>query len=183
MLFGYTREPLDDERFRRTVFNNIYNPSQPQSERKEFLLRVHYQAGQFGDPVAIGQLMGRLRDEERTRLIERKKASDGPLRQLSEAPEAQPAHQAPAPPARRTRTSASPCAARVPACLAHPATCPPPRLPTPPPARQVRMYYMAVPPFLYAQICSALRPAAAAAAARLSPQASRQASPKVSPLS
>ena len=93
---------LDDERFRRTVFNNIYNPSQPQSERKEFLLRVHYQAGQFGDPVAIGQLMGRLRDEERTRLIERKKASDGPLRQLSEAPEAQPAHQAPAPPARRT---------------------------------------------------------------------------------
>ena len=43
------------------------------------------------------------------------------------------------------------------------------------------MYYMAVPPFLYAQICSALRPAAAAAA-RPSPQASRQASPKVSPL-
>ena len=42
------------------------------------------------------------------------------------------------------------------------------------------MYYMAVPPFLYAQICSALRPAAASA--RLSPQASRQASPKVSPL-
>ena len=141
MLFGYAREPLDDERFRRTVFNNIYNPSQPQSDRKEFLTRVHYQAGQFGDPVAIGQLMGRLRDEERTRLIERKKASDGPLRQLSEAPEAQPAHQAPAPPARRTRTSASPCAARVPACLAHPATCPPPRLPTPPPARQVRRWW------------------------------------------
>ena len=135
MLFGYAREPLDDERFRRTVFNNIYNPSQPQSERKEFLLRVHYQAGQFGDPVAIGQLMGRLRDEERTRLIERKKASDGPLRQLSEAPEAQPAQQAPAPPARRTRTSASPSAARLPACLAHPATCPPPRLPRLPLAR------------------------------------------------
>ena len=50
------------------------------------------------------------------------------------------------------------------------------------PTTQVRMYYMAVPPFLYAQICSALRPAAAASA-RLSPQASRQASPKVSPLS
>ena len=95
VLFGYAREPLDDERFRRTVFNNIYHPSQPQSDRKEFLTRVHYQAGQFGDPVAIGQLMGRLRDEERARLIERKKASDGPLRQLSEAPEAQPAHQAP----------------------------------------------------------------------------------------
>ena len=38
------------------------------------------------------------------------------------------------------------------------------------------MYYMAVPPFLYAQICSALRPVAASA------QASAQASAKASPL-
>ena len=96
VLFGYAREPLDDERFRRTVFNCIYNPAQPQSERKEFMQRVHYQGGQFGDPVAIGQLLSRLRDEERTRLISRK-ASYGPLRQLSDDPEAEPAQQAPAP--------------------------------------------------------------------------------------
>ena len=42
------------------------------------------------------------------------------------------------------------------------------------------MYYMAVPPFLYAQICSALRPVAASA--QVSAQASARASPKVSPL-
>lgn len=112
VLFGYAREPLDDERFRRTVFNCIYNPAQPQSERKEFMQRVHYQGGQFGDPVAIGQLVSRLRDEERTRLISRK-ASYGPLRQLSEDPEAEPAQQAPAPNARR-RASASPSAAPLP---------------------------------------------------------------------
>jgi glucose-6-phosphate 1-dehydrogenase len=132
VLFGYAREPLDDERFRRTVFNCIYNPAQPQSERKEFMQRVHYQGGQFGDPVAIGQLVSRLPHHHPTRLISRK-ASYGPLRQLSEDPEAEP-------------------------------------------AQQVRMYYMAVPPFLYAQICSALRPVAASA------QASAQASAKASPL-
>jgi hypothetical protein len=54
VLFGYAREPLDDERFRRTVFNNIYNPSQPQSDRKEFLTRVHYQAGQLGLGFGLG---------------------------------------------------------------------------------------------------------------------------------
>jgi hypothetical protein len=43
------------------------------------------------------------------------------------------------------------------------------------------MYYMAVPPFLYAQICSALRPVAASA--QVSVQASPRASPRQSPLS
>lgn len=113
VLFGYARDELDDERFRRTVFNCIYNPAQPQSERKEFMQRVHYQGGQFGDPVAIGQLLSRLRDEERTRLISRK-ASYGPLRQLADDPEAEPAQQAPAPNARRRRASASPSAAPLP---------------------------------------------------------------------
>ena len=94
VVFGYARDSLDDERFRRTVFNCIYNPAQPQAERKEFLQRVHYQGGQFGDPVAIGQLLSRLHEEERKRIVTRK-AAFGPLRAALGDTEYKPSKQAP----------------------------------------------------------------------------------------
>ena len=114
LIFGYARAALDDEQFRKLVFTCIYNPSQPQGERKEFLQRCHYQAGQFGDHATVGQLLARLTHEETLRFRARRNAVV-PLASLP-AP-GQEAEQRP----------------------------------------QVRMYYMAVPPFLYAQICGALR--------------------------
>ena len=125
LIFGYARAALDDEQFRKLVFTSIYNPSQPQSERKEFLQRLHYHVGQFGDHAAVGQLLGRLTHEESLRFRARRNAVV-PLYALPTA--GQDSERSP----------------------------------------QVRMYYMAVPPFLYAQICAALRGSGERASARSS---------------
>eukprot|EP00310_Coccolithus_braarudii_P011462 CAMPEP_0183374084 /NCGR_PEP_ID=MMETSP0164_2-20130417/113432_1 /TAXON_ID=221442 /ORGANISM="Coccolithus pelagicus ssp braarudi, Strain PLY182g" /LENGTH=67 /DNA_ID=CAMNT_0025551069 /DNA_START=6 /DNA_END=205 /DNA_ORIENTATION=+ len=61
LIFGYARSPISTEEFRRFVFKAIYNPSQPQGERKDFLQRCHYCAGQFYDPEALEGLRTAMR--------------------------------------------------------------------------------------------------------------------------
>jgi len=118
LVFGFARSPMTDETFRKHIFKCIYHPSQPQGDRKDFLQRCHYQAGQFDDPEAMAALLAQMEREEEAR------------RNLRKLPH--PAHVA--------------------AALPEPAEEPDGSV-----AQQVRLYYMAVPPFLYASICSALR--------------------------
>ena len=141
LIFGFARAELSREGFRKLVFKCIYNPTQPQSERKGFLELVHYQQGQFNDPVAMAALYALVTSEEEKRIAERRGG-----REREQA---------------RSSTSGA---------------CSPPRLgrhgpsdPSTPDApavgnvgdqplqQQVRLFYMAVPPFLYADICRSLR--------------------------
>lgn len=112
LIFGYARAQMTTEQFRKTVFRCIYNPTQPQSDRKEFLQRCHYVYGQFDDNAAIAELQQAMEHAELQRLKERMSSGGS----ASTSSTAEP-----------TKTE------------------------------QVRMYYMAVPPFLYASICGALR--------------------------
>ena len=112
IIFGYARADMNTEQFRKHVFRCIYNPTQPQSERKEFLQLCHYSAGQFDDQASLAALLDAMQHQELLRLEKRTTAAG-----------------------------------------------------TSPSEEQVRMYYMAVPPFLYGGICGGLRAATAAAAA------------------
>ena len=67
LIFGYARAEMTTEAFRKQVFRCIYNPTQPQNERKEFLQRVHYVQGQFDDQSAIRRLLDLMNGEEAKR--------------------------------------------------------------------------------------------------------------------
>ena len=108
LIFGYARADLTTEAFRKLVFRCIYNPTEAQTERKEFLKCCHFVSGQFDDQEAISNLLVEMQEVEAQRLHARPNNSDA--------------------------------------------------------SEQVRMYYMAVPPFLYAGICSCLRSEHAASA-------------------
>ncbi|KAL1499475.1 hypothetical protein AB1Y20_011678 [Prymnesium parvum] len=108
LVVGYARAPLTTEQFRKQVFRSIYDPRQPQAERKEFQARCFYASGPFGDLEATRGLVRLLRALEARRVEER--SVTGASKEAADA-------------ANET----------------------------------VRLYYMAVPPFLYADICSALR--------------------------
>ena len=73
IIFGYARAALDDDTFRKHVFKCIYNPSQPQSDRKGFMSRCHYQAGQFSDATKLRAMIDRLATLEDARRAERLK--------------------------------------------------------------------------------------------------------------
>mmetsp|Transcript_1872 Transcript_1872/g.5845 ORF Transcript_1872/g.5845 Transcript_1872/m.5845 type:complete len:612 (-) Transcript_1872:319-2154(-) len=126
LIFGYARSPMTDELFRKHIFKCIYHPSQPQGDRKEFLLRCHYQAGQFDDPETMGELIAQMEAKEEERRGQRK------LPQIEQAALAEADEPGEA---GGTGTESGSTG----------------------PAQQVRLYYMAVPPFLYAGICSAMR--------------------------
>eukprot|EP00965_Chrysotila_dentata_P091721 3027983-Pleurochrysis_carterae.AAC.1 len=64
LIFGYARAEMSSEDFRKIVFKAIYNPSQPQGERKDFLQRCHYQGGQFNDPACLAALRTGIAREE-----------------------------------------------------------------------------------------------------------------------
>ena len=113
LIFGYARAEMSADQFRKQVFRCIYNPTQPQDERKAFLQRCFYSHGQFDDSAAISRLMEEMQEAEAKRLVERK-GSPEPKRRADE------------PPGTAER-------------------------------EQVRLYYMAVPPFLYAKLCGCLR--------------------------
>ena len=53
---------MTTEQFRKQVFRSIYNPTQPQGERKAFLQRCFFHHGQFDDADSIAALM-RLMEE------------------------------------------------------------------------------------------------------------------------
>jgi len=108
LIFGYARSELTTESFRKFVFRCIYNPSEAQVERKEFLKCCHFVSGQFNDETHVSTLLVEMQAEEAKRIATRPHAVDH--------------------------------------------------------GEQVRMYYMAVPPFLYADICSCLRSGTAAMA-------------------
>ena len=110
LIYGYARASMSTEAFRKVVFRCIYNPVQPQDERKAFLERCFYVHGQFDDAAGIATLMQTMEAGEAKRLTERASAA------ASAAATGDKAER-----------------------------------------EQVRMYYMAVPPFLYASICGCLR--------------------------
>ena len=45
LIFGYARAELTTEQFRKQAFRCIYNPTQPQEERKLFLQRIQSAPG------------------------------------------------------------------------------------------------------------------------------------------
>jgi glucose-6-phosphate 1-dehydrogenase len=101
IIFGYARDLMDSEKFRKHVFRCIYNPTEAQAERKEFLKCCHYVGGEFDDEASFSALLVAMQEQELKRF--------------------------------NARPSILEC------------------------TEQVRMYYMAVPPFLYAKVCSCLR--------------------------
>ena len=132
IIFGYARAALDDDTFRKHVFKCIYNPSQPQSDRKGFMSRCHYQAGQFSDATKLRAMIDRLATLEDARRAERLKealplsaqllAGEAPQPKL---PEEQARPRRVSPPPRPT----GPCAQRCRrACSTWP--CPPSSTPT-----------------------------------------------------
>lgn len=108
IIFGYARDLMDSEKFRKHVFRCIYNPTEAQAERKEFLKCCHYVGGEFDDEASFSALLVAMQEQELKRF--------------------------------NARPNILEC------------------------TEQVRMYYMAVPPFLYAKVCSCLRSRRAAAA-------------------
>ena len=136
LIFGYARADITTEQWRKQVFRCIYNPTQPQGERKAFLQRCHFKQGQFNEQASIDALMKSMEEEEAKRLVERANpggssalnSSDGfnTMGNNSKGKEAVAATQPPTTPAKKEQ-------------------------------EQVRMYYMAVPPFLYSSICGCLR--------------------------
>ena len=115
IIIGYARKEMTNEQFRKQVFRSIYDPRQPQTERKEFQERCHYAYGGFGDVDSIRGLTTLATTLEAKRVTERRAA------------------------ARAKGAKAEDVALEASNDLL------------------VRMYYMAVPPFLYADICGALR--------------------------
>ena len=68
LIFGYARADMDSEKFRKQVFRCIYNPTEAQTERKEFLKCCHYVGGQFDDEACISNLLVQMQAEELRRL-------------------------------------------------------------------------------------------------------------------
>ena len=77
LIFGYARAQMNTEQFRKIVFRCIYNPVQPQGERKEFLQRCHFVSGQFNDEAHMAVLVQEMEDQEAKRLSERATGGGG----------------------------------------------------------------------------------------------------------
>ena len=107
--------------------------------RLRFVLRCHYAVGSFDDPMAFRSLLDTLETEERKRLQARKHGRKWLT--LARA---------------RWAAGGAPAAATAAAAAVATAAAPSPA---------VRMFYMSVPPFLYATICTALTSAKALASA------------------
>ena len=145
LIFGYARAQMNTEQFRKIVFRCIYNPVQPQGERKEFLQRCHFVSGQFNDEAHMAVLVQEMEDQEAKRLSERATGGGGGGDSvfapsgggLQHRTQAAAAGSIVSPSPRRSSESLDLTGAQ--------------------PKEQVRMYYFAVPPFLYAGICGGLR--------------------------
>ena len=133
VIIGYARAPMDTLQFRRdVVYKAIYSSAHPQRERRRFLERVHYCCGQFDDAAHVRERLAPLLTKlEAQQVLGDCASDDEPLRQHVQS---------------RLVFESSDSDEDAPiiqtAGLAK--------------RKRIRVYYMAVPPFLYASICRAL---------------------------
>lgn len=64
-VLGYARVAMTSEEFRKKVFGAIYTVKHPQSDRLKFLSRITYHHGQFNDPKAFELLRVSLEVREK----------------------------------------------------------------------------------------------------------------------
>ncbi|KAJ8605606.1 hypothetical protein CTAYLR_000061 [Chrysophaeum taylorii] len=143
LIVGYAREPMSAEVFRRMVFRAIYNSGHAQTERNSFLERCHYVSGQFDCVEHFGErLRPKLEALEAFR-DETELAADSAA--ASEPPTPNSAKASTVYPSRSIASSMNDLDAHH----TH--------------AERLRVYYLAVPPFLYGKICACLNASGARA--------------------
>ena len=130
VIVGYARAQMDTHQFRReVVYKAIYSSAHPQRERRRFLERVHYCCGQFDDATHVRERLAPLLSKlEAQQVLGDCASDDEPLRQHVQS---------------RLVFASSDSDEGAPIVI-HAKR------------KRVRVYYMAVPPFLYASICRAL---------------------------
>ena len=134
VIIGYAREVMSTEDFRKNfVYKAIYSSAHAQRERRRFLQRVHYCSGQFDDASHVRERLAPLLNKLEAKQILGDCASDDePLHKHVQS--------------RMVFASSDDSDDDVPVPVV-------PRQDR----RRVRVYYMAVPPFLYSRICRSLQ--------------------------
>ena len=137
VIVGYAREVMDTESFRRNVvYKAIYSSAHAQRERRRFLQRVHYCSGQFDDATHVRERLAPLLAKlEQKQILGDCASDDEPLQHRGSVQ------------SRMVFASSDDSDEDV---VAAPVVSRQER-------RRVRVYYMAVPPFLYARICRSLQ--------------------------
>ena len=133
VIIGYAREVMSTEEFRKNiVYKAIYSSAHAQRERRRFLQRVHYCSGQFDDATHVRERLAPLLCKLEAKQVLGDCASDDePLHKHVQS--------------RMVFASSDDSDEDVPVPVI-------PRQDR----RRVRVYYMAVPPFLYSRICRSL---------------------------
>jgi len=134
VIIGYAREVMDTESFRKNiVYKAIYSSAHAQRERRRFLQRVHYCSGQFDDATHVRERLAPLLCKlEQKQILGDCASDDEPLHKHVQS--------------RMVFASSDDSDEDVPVPVV-------PRQDR----RRVRVYYMAVPPFLYSRICRSLQ--------------------------
>ena len=134
VIIGYARAAMNTEEFRKNiVYKAIYSSAHAQRERRRFLQRVHYCSGQFDDAKHVRERLAPLLSKLEAKQVLGDCASDDePLHKHVQS--------------RMVFASSDDSDEDVPVPVV-------PRQDR----RRVRVYYMAVPPFLYARICRSLQ--------------------------
>ena len=135
VIVGYAREVMSTEEFRKNiVYKAIYSSAHAQRERRMFLQRVHYCSGQFDDATHVRERLAPLLAKlENKQVLGDCASDDEPLQHRGSVQ------------SRMVFASSDDSDEDVPVPVI-------PRQDR----RRVRVYYMAVPPFLYARICRSL---------------------------
>ena len=135
VIIGYARAAMTTEEFRKNiVYKAIYSSAHAQRERRRFLQRVHYCSGQFDDATHVRERLAPLLCKLEAKQILGDCASDDePLQHRGSVQ------------SRMVFASSDDSDEDVPVPVV-------PRQDR----RRVRVYYMAVPPFLYSRICRSL---------------------------
>jgi len=134
VIIGYAREVMSTEDFRKNfVYKAIYSSAHAQRERRRFLQRVHYCSGQFDDASHVRERLAPLLAKlEQKQVLGDCASDDEPLQHRGSVQ------------SRMVFASSDDSDEDVPVVV--------PRQDR----RRVRVYYMAVPPFLYSRICRSL---------------------------
>ncbi|CAH0371953.1 unnamed protein product [Pelagomonas calceolata] len=135
VIVGYAREVMNTEEFRKNiVYKAIYSSAHAQRERRRFLQRVHYCSGQFDDAKHVRERLAPLLAKlEQKQILGDCASDDEPLQHRGSVQ------------SRMVFASSDDSDEDVPVPVI-------PRQDR----RRVRVYYMAVPPFLYSRICRSL---------------------------
>jgi len=136
VIVGYAREVMTTEEFRKNiVYKAIYSSAHAQRERRRFLQRVHYCSGQFDDASHVRERLAPLLCKlEQKQILGDCASDDEPLQHRGSVQ------------SRMVFASSDDSDEDVPVPVV-------PRQDR----RRVRVYYMAVPPFLYSRICRSLQ--------------------------